>query len=649
MVGQLRNRLTLLVVAVAAGACGHVPVSDALEATMAQAGANGRELGEALGHYSAPGDSLHAAAMHFLVANMAGKGTVAGPAVNEFYAFIDSVYTIRQPEYDIPAIYAQFRSGARYADAPLEKRLDAATLTASYLIDNVDRAMALRGKPWNSHLSFAEFCEYVLPYRVGSEEAQPWREVYAARFAPLVADTATALEAATAINDSLRRLPAHIALGGVFPVTMRPSTLFNIKFGVCGDYAALAAFAMRSVGIPVTLNFIPRWGRKNGSHAFNAVLDNDGRWHDFSGAEDNPDHHLNRFSSGITKIYRQAYGINPNSLAAVSHEPVPPLFRSPSMVDVTADFDAVPVADVTVEVPRNLHAEYVYLCVFSPMGWEPVAWACNSRGEARFADVGTDIVYQAATYTEGEIIPFGYPFLLGQSGDRKEFKSSGKRGDVILWRKNPVSESLKDYPASIVGGRFEGADNLGFRNATVLHVIADTPDFRYTPVVLPSVNREFRYLRYVSSDSTYGNMAEVEFLNPEGNALRGKVIGGYKPSIYYPRNGAEMLFDGDALTFFHTSDLGSWGGLELLAPAKVSAVRFLIRNDDNGIRRGHEYELFYASDGKWLSAGRQIAPADDEIKFTGIPAGALLWLHDHTGGREERIFEVTDNNKIIWH
>lgn len=71
--------------------------------------------------------------------------------------------------------------------------------------------MALRGKPWNRHLSFAEFCEYVLPYRVESEEAQPWREVYAARFAPLVADTATALEAATAINDSLKNFKMRIA------------------------------------------------------------------------------------------------------------------------------------------------------------------------------------------------------------------------------------------------------------------------------------------------------------------------------------------------------------------------------------------------------------------------------------------------------
>lgn len=267
----------------------------------------------------------------------------------------------------------------------------------------------------------------------------------------------------------------------------------------------------------------------------------------------------------------------------------------------------------------------------------------------RFADVGTDIVYQPATYTEGEIRPFGYPFLLGQSGDIKEFKISGKRGDVILWRKNPVSETLKDYPASIVGGRFEGADNPGFRNATVLHVIADTPDFRYTPVALPAPYREFRYLRYVSSDSTYGNMAEVEFLAPGGERLRGRVIGGFKPSIYYPRNGAEMLFDGDALTFFHTSDLGSWGGLELPTPSAVESIRFLIRNDDNGIRRGHDYELLYAAGAQWKSAGRQTASTDDEITFSGVPAGALLWLHDHSGGREERIFEVTDNNKIIWH
>ena len=89
----------------------------------------------------------------------------------------------------------------------------------------------------------------------------------------------------------------------------------------------------------------------------------------------------------------------------------------------------------------------------------------------------------------------------------------------------------------------------GSENATVLHVIADTPDFRYTPVALPSVNPEFRYLRYVSSDSTYGNMAEVEFLNQEGKALRGKVMGGYKPSIYYPRNGAEMLSTATRLHF----------------------------------------------------------------------------------------------------
>ena len=653
MVRNVYSRLTQAIVAatvaLVAAACGRSSAPAGLDAALSEAGVNSRELARALSHYDAATDSLQSAAMRFLVGNMAGKGTVGGPRVDEFCAFIDSVYAIRQPEYDIPAIYARFRSGARHLDDPLEPRRDAATLAAGYLIENVDEAMKWWQRPWNVHLSFDEFCEYVLPYRVGSEEVQPWRETYAARFAQLVPDTATALQAATAINDSLRRLPAHIALSGLLPITLRPSTLLNMKFGVCSDYAALAAYAMRAAGIPVTINFIPHWGRKNGAHTFNAVLDNDGRWHDFSGAEDAPDDHLRRFTGGIPKIYRLGFGSSPDALASqCGGEAIPPLFRNAALADVTADFTAVNSVNVTVDAPARCRNRFAYLCVFTPQGWEPVAWGSVEDGKAHFVSVGSGIVYQPALYSSDGLQPFGDAFFLGDDGAARPIAARDERCEVMLCRKNPVSENLRAYPASIVGGRFEAADNPQFRDAVTLHQIIDTPDFRFTTVRLPAANT-FRYLRYVSSDSTYGNMAEVAFLGNDGRRLQGRVIGDYSPSIYYPRNGAEMLFDDDPLTFFHTSDLGSWGGLELPAPAKVSAIRFLIRNDDNGIRRGHEYELFYASDGKWLSAGRQIAPADDEIKFAEVPAGALLWLHDHTGGREERIFEVSDNNKIIWH
>lgn len=115
-------------------------------------------------------------------------------------------------------------------------------------------------------------------------------------------------------------------------------------------------------------------------------------------------------------------------------------------------------------------------------------------------------------------------------------------------------------------------------------------------------------------------MSEVEFYAAGSDMpLKGKVIGDYEQSIYYPRNGAEKLFDGDPLTFFHTNDTLSWGGLELESPTVISKMRYIIRNDNNGIRKGHEYELLYMDNGSWKSLGKQIAVEDDSLLYKDIP------------------------------
>lgn len=108
------------------------------------------------------------------------------------------------------------------------------------------------------------------------------------------------------------------------------------------------------------------------------------------------------------------------------------------------------------------------------------------------------------------------------------------------------------------------------------------------------------------------------------------------------------MFDGDPLSFFHTNDTLSWGGLELKQQACVNKIRYLIRNDDNGIRKGHLYELFYCKDGVWTSLGKKRAILDDELIYKNVPQGALLWLRDLTKGQEERIFEYK-NKKVYWY
>ena len=141
---------------------------------------------------------------------------------------------------------------------------DVQTLSADYLIQNIDEAFAVWNRPWNRHLTFEEFCEWILPYRVGTEIPEVWRVLYRERFEPLLMNDSirTAQQACKVINDELIKLPIHIATQSAMGICLRPSTLINIKFGLCGDYANLAVYAMRACGIPVGVETIPHWGRR---------------------------------------------------------------------------------------------------------------------------------------------------------------------------------------------------------------------------------------------------------------------------------------------------------------------------------------------------------------------------------------------------
>ena len=67
--------------------------------------------------------------------------------------------------------------------------------------------------------------------------------------------------------------------------------------------------------------------------------------------------------------------------------------------------------------------------------------------------------------------------------------------------------------------------------------------------------------------------------------------------------------------------------------------------DSNNIRVGDMYELRYWQEG-WQSLGRMSAESDTLV-YRDVPAGALLWLYNHSGGREERIFTY-ENGKQVW-
>lgn len=633
------------------GSCRMPTPTPGIEEALSKAGSNRNELFQVIKHYQNGTDSLKLKAALFLIENMTDKYYLTGKVIDEYYTFIDSVYQIQQEEYDIPAIYDDFKGNVNFLQEKPIINLDIKTLSANYLIENIEEAFAIWNRPWNQHLSFEEFCEFILPYRVGTEIPETWRVFYKERFAPILkSDTIqTAKQACMAINNELIKLPIHIATSSVVPIDLRPSTLANIKFGLCEDYANLAVYAMRASGVPVAIETVPHWGRGNNNHVFNMVYDNNRTSHDFSGGEQNPDEHLIRFKNEIPKVYRKTFGRQNNSLAMLhGNEDIPPFFKNAYMTDVTGNYPFIDAKNITIPLSNKTNQKFAYLCVFDPNGWTPVGWGNITDNKAQFQAVGPNIVYHAALYANKKLELVGNPFLLDTLGQISYYTPQAEKIDYVLERKNPKANNLAYLPPLMVGSLFQGADNLEFKNPVTLYAITEEPDFKYITVTSQNTS-PVKFVRYKASDKTWGNMAEVEFYTTNSESpLKGIVIGDYEPSIYYPRYGAEVMFDGDPLTFFHTNDTLSWGGLELDKPTVISKIRYIIRNDDNGIRKGHEYELFIMNQGSWESVGKQIATEDDQLHYKQIPRGGLYWLRDHTKGVEERIFEIK-NGTIIWH
>lgn len=65
----------------------------------------------------------------------------------------------------------------------LKRVYDAKVIRAEFLIHHIDQAFEVWEKrPWNKYLPFDDFCELILPYRVGDEPLEEWRSWYKERY-----------------------------------------------------------------------------------------------------------------------------------------------------------------------------------------------------------------------------------------------------------------------------------------------------------------------------------------------------------------------------------------------------------------------------------------------------------------------------------
>jgi hypothetical protein len=583
--------------------------SSPLESALKFAGNNRQELEKTLNHYAAnPADSLKYRAACFLIENM-------------------------------PYHYA-------YKNKTDEIVQDAQVITGEYLIRNIEMAFKVwEEKSWKNAIGFDDFCEQILPYKIENEPIEDWRELYYHTFQPVLDSLQTnkndLVEAIQILYDTLNRLPwTYYDIKPIYYLDFGPVQLLHNPMGNCFDFADLGAYTMRALGIPGGIDrYLQSPNGDGGRHAHNFATDTLGNVWEFSLSYYSP-RSAKRKEHAIGRIYRKCFGLQVESLPVITKgkKDIPPLLNNAFIKDVSEKY----LDDLSIVIKANRKTTrntILYLCAFAHAGWTPVAWTTLKDNEYTFNFVDENTLYLPAYYRNGQLVPASDPVYATADG-RYFFVhfDNSKTQKLLLEKKYPVSLRMAEYQKRIIDGQFQVADYSDFRNATTLHTFKKTTDMRWHTIEFPSLQK-YRYFRYLSGKDGYCNMAEIQLFSQEKRTLQGEIIG--------TEAGKKAVFDGDPLTFFDSAEKnGSWAGLDFGKPESITKISYLFRNDDNNIRIGDVYELFYRDNIQWNSLGRKVADSDI-LEFDNCPIQAVFWLRNLTRGSEERIF-IYENGKQVF-
>lgn len=628
-----------------------------LENALKLAGDNRSELELVLAHYNKDSkDSLKHKAACFLIENMPNH-----------YSYADSLY-YKSYYYKLDSIalvYANLGNSEKdklyrnvvnaHVFHSLGKISDIEIISSDFLIANIDKAFDVwQNSNWTRHIDFDAFCEYILPYKaVECQDLDDWRDYFRYysdgdlrnhEYCELY--KYSSYKACETVNDALRK-NTNVRMINEYDLPVRKmSTLANIPFGTCSDYNLLAVSVMRAKGIPCAIDFTPQWPFRSLGHSWCVLLKNFGRHAIFEGAASRPAS-PHKEDHKMAKVFRQTYAANDEIKRIHSAESfVPAVFQTTCIKDVTAEY----MDTRDIEIPLNIRTnhKYAYLAVFDNQNWVPVHWGEVKGRKALFRNMGKDIVYLPIFYSQAGIKVFADPVLLTMQGNCVSLKAdTTAKCTLTLLRKYPPLEPIYQVSKRVVGGRIEASDNPLFEYADTLHIIRE-PGVLAREIKFDSTEKTYRYWRYYPPNDAHTNMAEMFFYEKDSvNETIGTIIGTDGSWRTDGRHGKEAVFDRDALTFFDApSKNDCWVGMDFGKPVQIERIVYLPRNDGNCIEIGDEYELFYWGENRWQSLGRKTADGV-MLAYVNCPDNALFLLHNHTKGREERIFTY-ENEKQIW-
>jgi hypothetical protein len=661
---------------------------------------NRKQLEKTIAHYSKhPEDSLKLQAAYYIIRNMVGLKTLDTNSVSENNVYFDALQAVMQKEgrkklrsVEIALIIDSINKAKNLVTSvPTAKYLnDLDVISAEFLIHNIDNAFLMwQSKEWSKHIVFADFCEYILPYRCSKEYPQTHIRLY------FINKYKNLLDSMKSTNNPFDI--SQLVLKDVDSYFVEDLSLFKryyylrpTKFsnklasgiGTCYDATTFKITVLRSLGVPAVMDQVPNWGNAGSAHYWCKIID---PMHDtsktlitnanypintqniISGSsydllKSNPTPSIipkgvqKHYVRTIPKVYRECFSRQMNSLGAIRdiNDAIAPYFLNANLKDVTHEY--LKTADVNLTLTQlSPNEKYIYLCVFNHSNniWVPVAWSFLKNNKVRFNNIGKNIVYLPAYYNQNKIIPAANPFLLNLDGEIEQIKPNKNKETIRLHTKYPYRIFVEDWQNHITGSRFQFANKADFSDSITVHTVKHIP-FYQTEVPVKTT-KKYRYLlcRYSGlGDKALALMSigELAFIGKNRGGkdvvLAGKLIG---DSGDYTHE-VNQIIDGKRDNYFRNNrDSINYIGIDLGEgnAQKVSKIKFLARNDDNGVVENVKFELFYWNN-EWQSLGFAIGDKNKTATFKNVPVNALFLLENTEGGTENRIFTYKNGTQLFW-
>lgn len=621
-----------------------------IECALSMADDNRKELERVIDYFKKTGDREKLTAAEYIIKYMPGHKSMHGSCWS-YYDAADSVLSGNGQADDILEKLHQL--SLEYSDS-ISFLYDINCMNADFLIHDISKAIEQwREGEWSRHLSFDEFCEWLLPY--SCSDSQPifnWRdslehfaEGYIAHLNECEDYLNNPRAAIVRVNDKLKdMIPKqkwiHSEHG--YPI-FKPEIFIKLPGAKCDEYADIATLVMRSKGIPVGIDFTPQWPDRLYGHSWCVFPTLRGKTSMFNPFASNPDYP--HYSHALfAKVFRRTYRPNEDFLSLIrrNNGHVPNICHNVFFKDVTEEY--MRTADLTVKLDYTdkIQGKDVYIAVFDNFDWRPVYWGRRRGNKAYFKDMGCNITYIVLGYNkEDDLVPLSNPFTVDYTGTPVYIKPESDRlVSFRLFRKYPMFQHVFLVHSYLHGGRFEGSETPYFDHSEIVSSFSEWSLTSGYEKVLQS--KPYRYWRFCADSGSVADMAEIFLYDTSaGKPLAEFHLSNQKDSF-------ANLFDGNPLTYCSVSDTCSIGYIDFGRPTYLDHISYIRRGDGNAITPGDVYEIYYWDKGNWILHSKEIAK-DIYIDVSNIPYGVLYYIKGLSRGVQNRIFTWDEvNEKVKW-